>query len=709
MRAPAYKAGPLRSPSDQSGRADTRTTRSRRSGDEFLRTRSRSPSARSAALEQDRQAFTSLLAGRFKQTYRLTDAASSSADLTDVGGAIDWGEIEPNKIGCRSPEWVAARLWDRALTHSTDLSGALRLWVDRWDQLGSPALVPGRAWNETAANAFRETAMNVLGSDPGLVDWDEFRVSILKQTGLARNQPPSSFEEYIPPVPATLVDRALWLCDQRVERNLRGTFDACDDIFGLANLLLADVLAEDPAPAPHKIASKLFALAVERPELLLSLLFKVRWNPMLLADLLLNPQTSVLACLLIAQWQSGSGAWDRELRTRDDQTTKAIAFADAVSAMGHFLERGSVPPEEVASLLDWIHKTARPGFIDDLGNSESMLATLRGELVSQSPKTLQKMVAALTAHMPQTGLGTSTFAASLDIIDVGKLAGVMDPLPLIAAYIQSMEASAYTLSANRISVSGAVTLFELAMRAPTDLRQKFLSFPFDIKNRLAAAVTAGENPYTVTDTIARSIRAHIRILCRASIGSIETPSGDLAEALIAAVRSGALGHEEKGRIAAFAARYESHLYQGALDRPIAADVGGALAALTEPHRDQLLSVILETDEPIVLAQLSSFAPHTTRSKIEKRITDPTPSEAGTIYSLTTRRPVLKRCCRQALRMPPGGSWTSSEISRPRSCSRARDGAPAGYITTSIITSRLDRDREHRAAVRAFSCRGAFGD
>ena len=61
-------------------------------------------------------ALTSLLAGRFKQTYRLTDAASSSADLTDVGGAIDWGEIEPNKIGCRSPEWVAARLWDRALT-----------------------------------------------------------------------------------------------------------------------------------------------------------------------------------------------------------------------------------------------------------------------------------------------------------------------------------------------------------------------------------------------------------------------------------------------------------------------------------------------------------------------------------------------------------------------------------------------------------------
>ena len=68
-----------------------------------------------------------------------------------------------------------------------------------------------------------------------------------------------------------------------------GTFDACDDIFGIAGLLLADVLAEDNAPAPHKIASRLFALAIERPELFSVCSLRSAGTRMLLADLLLHP------------------------------------------------------------------------------------------------------------------------------------------------------------------------------------------------------------------------------------------------------------------------------------------------------------------------------------------------------------------------------------------------------------------------------------
>ena len=66
-----------------------------------------------------------------------------------------------------SRKWVAARLWDWPLADSTDPSASLRMWVDRWNQLGCPSLVPGLAWNETAANAFREAALNVLELDPG--------------------------------------------------------------------------------------------------------------------------------------------------------------------------------------------------------------------------------------------------------------------------------------------------------------------------------------------------------------------------------------------------------------------------------------------------------------------------------------------------------------------------------------------------------------
>lgn len=156
----------------------------------------------------------------------------------------------------------------------------------------------------------------------------------------------------------------------------------------------------------------------------------------------------------------------------------------------------------------------------------------------------------------------------------------------------------------------------------------------DIKTRLAAAVAADENPYTVADAIARSIRAHIRILSRAAVGWKETVPDDLVDALTAAVRAGALKHEEKGRIAAFSARYETDPFRGPLDRPIAADLGAVLSALADDHRERLLAAILETDEPMVLAQLLSFAPHAARRRIEQRIADLTPSETGEVLSLT---------------------------------------------------------------------------
>jgi chromosome segregation and condensation protein ScpB len=63
-------------------------------------------------------------------------------------------------------------------------------------------------------------------------------------------------------------------------------------------------------------------------------------------------------------------------------------------------------------------------------------------------------------------------------------------------------------------------------------------------------------------------------------------------------------------------------------------LGAALTALGGEAREKLLSAILETDEPMVLAQLLSFVPRRLRQSIEQRITALTPSEAGSIYSLT---------------------------------------------------------------------------
>jgi hypothetical protein len=274
----------------------------------------------------------------------------------------------------------------------------------------------------------------------------------------------------------------------------------------------------------------------------------------------------------------------------------------------------------------------KPVFGEEAVTIDPMLAILREEIASQSPVIQQAIFASLASKFPQAGLGTSTFAAALDIVHVGELAGTVDPAPLISAYIDSIDGGAYALSANRISLSAAAALVKLAMSAPDALRKHFF-LPIDVKSRMAAASAPDANPFTVEDEIARSVRAHVRILCRAVSGLGEATPGDLADALIKAVHMGAVKHDEKGRVAAFSARFETDPFRGPRDRPIASDLAAALLALGTGHRERLLAAVLDIDEPAVLARLSVLAPLATRDRIARRIGSLDPSDAGNIRSL----------------------------------------------------------------------------
>jgi hypothetical protein len=577
-------------------------------------------------------ALVSLLKKRFGESYILSETARDSGDLVALVTAIEHGALSPAVLRNPDLEWVAARLWDRAVTDSGLHPAELRVWVDRWRLLGLPELVPHRVWNETAANAFRDTAMGVLETEQGLVGWEETRSGFIRQMTLRSGQPSASAEQYVPSVPVNLVDRAEWLGDLRLEGVIAGAMSANGDLVGLIRLILSDVEGEEFSPAPHALARRLFEIALQRPEIFVVLLFRVRWKPILLADLLLYPPTSALACSLISQWPGSSGAWDRELRVRDDLTTKTMAFTDAVSILGHSLEQGSIAASEAAALMNFLHKTAKPIFSENAEKTVSMLAILQGELAKHSPETHRQMFEALNSQMPQAGLGTSTFAAALDVVAAGTLAGSIDPAPLLSAYIGSVAAGEYSLSANRISENAAASLVTLAVGADPALRQNFL-YPIDIKSRIAAGREPDANPYTIEDATARSIRAHVRVLCRAVSGLQESSPDDLIQALITVVRAGALKHDEKGRVGAFAARFDTAPFLGLADRPIAVDLAAALAVLVGELREKLLQAILEIDEPAILAQLLGLAPHAARERIERRIDALTPSESGEIRSL----------------------------------------------------------------------------
>jgi len=256
-----------------------------------------------AAADAMLTALQAMLKGRFEETYRVADTARSQAELALVAASIERGEISPQAIGCQAPEWVAARLWDRAPRDSSDKTAALRLWVDRWHLLSSPALIPALVWSDTDFVAFWEAAVEVLESRAGLVNWDEMRAGFIARMAMVSGVSPSNLGAYLPAIPGTLVDRVLWLENNRLKRAVMDTLLACKSISGIVGLLLNGIEAADHAEAPHPFAAKLLALAADRPDLFLIILFRLRVSPKLLADVLLNPPTSALACLIIGQWQ----------------------------------------------------------------------------------------------------------------------------------------------------------------------------------------------------------------------------------------------------------------------------------------------------------------------------------------------------------------------------------------------------------------------
>jgi hypothetical protein len=234
--------------------------------------------------------------------------------------------------------------------------------------------------------------------------------------------------------------------------------------------------------------------------------------------------------------------------------------------------------------------------------------------------------------MPSVSLGSPQFAAAIDVIDVAHLADTIDPEPLIGAYIQSLRSGNYSLSTARLKSSGARALVEIATRTTPERRHAFLS-PLDVPTFLAKGMEPDANEFIVADDLGRALRAHIRVLCRAVAAWEATPPPDVVDALVKTVRVGALSHAEKGRVAAFSARYEGGQYGGYDDRPMAADLGEALVALGAEQREQLLGAILETDEPLTLAQLVGLAPHSVRARIRDRISVLTPEDSGEVSSL----------------------------------------------------------------------------
>ena len=575
-------------------------------------------------------AFKTVLSGIDEQRYESIVEVRTDPELAELVDAIEIGCSNPSQIVSRTPGWIAARLWEQILPQESTPESALRRWVDLTGLLHHPLIVPEKAWSTPDANTFRQTAIRVIAKDRCLGGWNETRDLYARQAALEHHLSREVADSQFPPPPDTLVDRALWAGSHPIEASTYGSLEACGELFRLLGLLLADADAAENSAAPHPVVAQIIDLAIDRAELFIALLFQIRARPRLLADLVIHPRTAGLACLLIAQWRSPAGAWDRGLVERDFQIGQVEAFADAVAMLGEHLRAGQTNASEAAALLNWLHGRAGPGFIDDADGADSLIEALRRKLTSCSNSILLAMAQSLDGPNLRLGVGASEFATVLDLSDLGGIADEVDADTIVTAYAQSISTGDYSLSSHRIGVAGAAALARIAGRNQM-LRNQFLH-PLDVRARLALA-TPQDNEFILAESIGRSLRAHIRILCRAIIGGEPNVPRDLFDALVDTVRTGALQYKEKGRVAAFAPRFENRTWGPASDRPLAEDLAAVLTFVDFSHQKALLAAILETDEPLILAQLLSRSPPNLRPDIDRRLTALAPADAGTIHTL----------------------------------------------------------------------------
>jgi tetratricopeptide (TPR) repeat protein len=620
-----------------------------------------------------KEAVGRLLSQRHKRSLKVESDVVQDPSLADVLAVMKDTPDDFHFIKCSSPEWVNARLWERA-PDCGSTANRLRFWVDRVNLLGN--LESFSAWNPNNRDVFYQAAFEVLTSDSGFLSWENSRNrliarAILKSTrkdsdsdfsGLhhpklrnTHSEPnskenqtigvdisikrvcldSSEIDSRLPAVPTTIIDRYEWLDTRQRWGGLHDEYDACSDFFLITKVLLHDVEDADYSAYPHPVSQKLFDLAVERPELLEFITLMIQQTPILMADLLLDPRLSTLACVLIVTWSTGSGVSDRDLQERDYKSSKLVAFTDAISISCHFAEKGSLAKKDLASFLSWLHREAERRFLEGREPlvSDQMLGIVRAELARLSADCLIAVYNAFAPSTSETKLGKYSFAAALDVVSIGMIADHIAPEMLVTFYIKSIREGDISLSTAELTSMNARTLVQLARRCNKECTNDFL-YPLNVADALAEGSKNNENPFTLEFRISRSIREHIRTLCRAVSAWEDSPPPELLDALVKTIYCGALSHPQKNRVDALSARHETSPFGNPNSRPLAADLGEALTALLDNDRERLLTAILETDEPLILAQLISTAPPLIQDLIRRRISALTPDKAGETFGIT---------------------------------------------------------------------------
>ncbi|MCG2583839.1 hypothetical protein [Massilia sp. TS11] len=525
-----------------------------------------------------------------------------------------------------SPVWVAARSWERMLVQSGE--NPLQRWIKGYDLLACPELVPSAQWRGKAYDAFIGAAFDVLENQCSFESWHEYRVHAVSRMAHAHSQLTVNIESQIPDIPASRLDRAYWFSSpliQRLEMDDHGTWYLLGHV---VRLLFDEIDHADDSQAPHPIFIRMLRAAEDRPVLFSKLVRAAGSRPHLVVELLLQPECAPLACSLVADWMLYTGAWERDMMEADNQASRHRSFSDAVEILGLHVRRQQVPPAEIAALLHRLRMLTERWDGRRMGAVEAMRLLLVDEIRSWERGLLKDVYQSLIGGAYELGLGLPAFLAALDVVEVGKLIEEVDGTLLVNAYIASVSSQKFGHTANRLTAPMANLLFKMAEKGG-EAHLRMCLDPVDVPSVLAKIDE--ENEFTVRNDLARAVRSHIRALARAILERRGSDSGHLVEALGRALFRGAIANAERGRVHAFALDFEIDRAGTVHEPGIAGDLGRALGVLDDRTARQLLSEILESDEPGFLAQVKAVAPRAMRASLDARILALTPERAAQVY------------------------------------------------------------------------------
>jgi hypothetical protein len=554
------------------------------------------------------------------------------SDIGSVIEALDTGHLSLDGLRSPRPDWVAARRWEQVCSELPP-NAALDRWLEDWKLLHWPTFIPQRTWSAYALELFRSAVFALIEAEP-LPGWDEIHEQVATYMAHQQSVSIEIARKNLFPVPSTLIDQYLWTISYGLERYFLARIWSLEGLTALISLLIRDIQDTENSPAPHPLWTRLYPLIARKAELLFFFGLQASARSLPIADMLLLGSSTVLTCLLLWQWSlPGDALAGNELKD-SSETLKEEAFLDATEVLRCLVDKDEVQVTEVAALIRAIFGDG----IARTGSSEESRERMRQTLVQALSELRRPKLISILEAATQAGLGgpaDGMFTGLLSLVHASGDVNGINGAPFVIAYRNALATGDFRLSARQMDKGLSMSLYNLARQAAAAR----ISIFFDPLNLASRFATASGDPDSIEalqtlDSIKRSIRVHVRVLCRIVAGLETAVPQDLLGALVSAVRSGSANRVDRKQVDAFAAGFDADRLGKDGDRPISADLGEALTALSDEQRQQLLAAILMIEEPATLAQLLSFVPSALHAAIRERIRILTPGYSSSLLMLT---------------------------------------------------------------------------